>query len=563
MTFSSFEHAKRAAAEAAERYNLTIFTPTGVHRAGAISVLRMFAQARAEGNLDRAQLILNSVPIEETETKPAISHVIGVGLGRLDEWARQPKAKRIVAAAKPQPWNAAAGKAARRILELAGRGKAFDGLQDLHLRFGGLDVMEGTAVAVAAVVRAFATRNKLTVLDACDALLGGEDDLRLVGVLTTEDHLQLEEFEQWIRDGGADGGEEAEAQAVVEAAYALFSVARMNGLDPHDPRDIPQLLDVISTAFAEAVDEDPDDADAALGLLHETLHDYIHFQLEVGDAPDEWEDAHEWAEDALMGGDHNPLADLFDELSTGPAGDVHERLAAVSQLRIVSAVPDLLKWIGKGRPASPSGTAKRADIQEVAAFLGVHAVGVNSRPAEPADAGEPPLDLVDAPSSPEPHAVMSMNEIPELYAWWSALQLAAVIKVTASRVRPGEQASAWLSDEGASLQSMEMVAGFFLTNFITGDRTSRSAAFTEWDRRASAVLIERLIHAVSQGTHEPPATDEMQLLTRRTDRQLWRLDRLGLLHLGPDGSIDVPVGLRLAILRGVLTASAFLNIDLD
>lgn len=563
MTFSSFEHAKRAAAEAAERYNLTIFTPTGVHLAGAISVLRMFAQARAEGNLDRAQLILNSVPIEETETKPAISHVIGVGLGRLDEWARQPETKRIVVAAKPQPWNAAAGKAARRILELAGRGKAFDGLQDLHLRFGGLDVMEGTAVAVAAVVRAFATRNKLTVLDACDALLGGEDDLRLVGVLTTEDHLQLEEFEQWIRDGGADGGEEAETQAVVEAAFALFSVARMNGLDPHDPRDIPQLLDVISTTFAEAVDEDPDDADAALGLLHEILHDYIHFQLEVGDAPDEWEDAHEWAEDALMGGDHNPLADLFNELSTGPAGDVDERLTAVSQLRIVSAVPALLKWIGKGRPVSSSGTAKRADIQEVAALLGIRAVGVNSRPTEPADAGEPPLDLVDAPSSPEPHSVMSMNEIPELYAWWSALQLAGVIKVTASRVRPGEQASAWLSEEGASLQSMEMVAGFFLTNFITGDRTSRSAAFAEWDRRASAVLIERLIQAVSQGTDEPPATDEMQLLTRRTDRQLWRLDRLGLLRLGPDGSIDVPVGLRLAILRGVLTASAFLNIDLD
>lgn len=63
MTFSSFEHAKRAAAEAAERYNLTLFTPTGAHLASAISVLRMFAQARAEGNLDRAQLILNSVAI--------------------------------------------------------------------------------------------------------------------------------------------------------------------------------------------------------------------------------------------------------------------------------------------------------------------------------------------------------------------------------------------------------------------------------------------------------------------------------------------------------------------
>lgn len=422
--------------------------------------------------------------------------------------------------------------------------------------------MEGTAVAVAAVVRAFATRNKLTVREACDALLGGEDDPGLLGVLTLEDHLQLEAFEQWIRDGAAHGGEEARSDAVVEAAFAIFSVARMNGLDPHDPRDIPQILDDIAGAFAEAVDEDPDDADAALGLLHETLHDYIHFQLEVGDAPIEWEDAHEWAEDALVGGDHNPLAELLDELSAGPAGDVDERLAAVSQLRIISAVPALLGWIGDGRPTSPSGTARRADVETVAGLLGIRAVGVNSRPRQPVGENAPEFGFGEVPQ-PETLAVLSMNEIPELVAWWSALRMAGVIEVASSRLRPGAQAELWLSGEGAPLESVEMVVGIFLAKFIANDPTTgRSGARSVWDRRASALLVDRLIGSVAEGTARPePTHEDLEALTRRTDRQLWRLDRLGLVHLSPDRCIDIPVGLRLSVLRGALTASAFLGGD--
>lgn len=542
-----------ALARATERYNLALFTPMGTHRSGAITVLRMFAQARADGDLDRAHSILANVQPDADEPWPAVSHVIGAGLGLLDEWSRRADLKRALGTVKPQPWSMDAGKAARQILAAARRGAAFAGIDELIRRFGGLVVLQGTAVAIAAVIRAVAMKRKISVVEACDLILPGEDSLDEDGALTADDYRVIDQFRAWF---AADDpySEQSEIDNLTGIVSILCEMARERDLNPHDPQDIQPLIELIDKAV-------PEEEAAVRNSLLRALDEYVHFQLETTKDPDGWEDAHALVEQALSPTD-NPLLHLFQELMAGAATTADERQAALSALPVVSAVPQLLTWIGRGRPASPSGATRRSDIESVAALLGVAAVGVNRRSREPLTEEELELKWDPVASLSTPLEAMSMNEVPELSAWWAALTHAEIIEPAASRLRPGAEAVTWLSNEGPTLDAMETVASIFTARLITHEmETSRSEFFLGWDTMIARMVLMRLVAALTpeDGGLSAPEPGPLEILAPRTDRVLAELARQGIIVLGQDGTVEIPAGLRLMVVRSVLAAGAALS----
>lgn len=539
-----------ALARATERHNLMLFSPTGRDLAGAIMVLRTFAKARADGDLEHAEYVLHAVQPDATENWPAVSHVIGLGLGKLDEWSRDKDLRKALASAKPQPWNAAAGKAARQILEFARDGSAFARLDVLVRRFGGLAILEGTAVAVAAVVRTAAVRRRSTLDEACDALLPGDDAPKLLTTLTDEDHEVLDAFGGWYEAKLAEAELSTSPEDISEALdllAAAFSVARHRGVDPHDPHTMPDMLDALTSTMDEL--GAPEDE---LHFLFLALSDYVQFELEVSTTPDDWEDALDQVLAVLPEGtDDDPLAWL------APSAMIEsdeQRRAAFDSLPIVRAIPELLGWLGKSRPCSPAGYVRRAEIEAVARMLGIDAVGVSRKPP-PSVEGEVG-DRLHTPSGP--HSVLSMGEVRELAAWWHALIAAGVIEVTATRLRPGPTAGHWREGQEAPLELVASLVEHFVSAFVVHDVASASSpVLVGWELAVSNMLTVRLSHAALPRDDEEPATPtdpSATWLTARTDRELADLARQNIVEIDQHRQVTVPAGLRSAVVQGVVRA---------
>lgn len=158
-----------ALARATERHNMQLFTAVGEHHRLALAVLRMATEAYAEGNHELAGAVVASVPSDPTPTMPSVAHVIGTGLGLLDEWHT---VRTGGLGAVPLPaGDAETVAAARDILARAGSGRALDGLGELIRRYFGKRVLEATALAVAGSVVALADRDGIPVRDAVSHLL--------------------------------------------------------------------------------------------------------------------------------------------------------------------------------------------------------------------------------------------------------------------------------------------------------------------------------------------------------------------------------------------------------
>jgi hypothetical protein len=139
---------------AVERHNMARFTPVGQAREYAVTTLRLVVEAVAEDNTALAAAILDSVPPEAPEGNSAtIAGCTGVALGQLDEWlsGRHPNAPAGLAQQTRLPAGHWIGeRAATDILVLAGKGRAFRSLHTLTVQQGGLHVLYGSALALAA-----------------------------------------------------------------------------------------------------------------------------------------------------------------------------------------------------------------------------------------------------------------------------------------------------------------------------------------------------------------------------------------------------------------------------
>lgn len=155
------ETLQRAMNRAVERHNMALFTPVGDAREVAVTALRLVVEAIADDDTTLASAILDQVQPESPDnTTPTVSACIGITLGLLDDWlsGADPTAPTRLAGRVRLPkghWNGE--RAARDILALAGKGRAFRTLGSFITRHGGPQVLNGSALALAATIRAWSS----------------------------------------------------------------------------------------------------------------------------------------------------------------------------------------------------------------------------------------------------------------------------------------------------------------------------------------------------------------------------------------------------------------------
>jgi len=556
-----------ALARVTEQHNLKLFTPVGERRSQSLTVLRQFSEALSRGDDALAMAIATAIQPEPTETLPAVSHVIGAGLGLLDTWSTNPELQDVLEHPHIPPWQRQARAAARTILARAREGRAFDSLNDLIIRYQGLAVFDGTALAVAASVEAVALDRGVDVDQAFDELLaedarppvaggsqapsrGSKTSTRAKHVSghpgrrdqNRSDYAAIRTFGVWLRSQ-----ETIAAPSVDEETRmfeALLKAARDAGIDFATPFGLERLVDEICL-----LDED-DHSFAAAALA--TLDDYVHFRLQTSDDHSGWAGAHEEVELAMD--EISPSMGILDDvIELADQIDPEDLRAAFAETRVAAMVPALLEWIGKGRKCSSTGALRRTDIAQTAAMLGISAVGVNRLPPyEPGAASS----SAAGDGSPSTIYAMSMYDVPLLAPWWAALRTAEVIQTTATMVRPGPTAAEWLAETLPPMELAEKVIGIFIAEMLLQDL--RRCGW--YEEEVVALTVARLIRALTPGdevlTQEESALNLM-LEPRVTDK-LRLLEQMGLAEWADD-EIIVPPLLRGVVARGLLVTGAMLE----
>jgi hypothetical protein len=154
---------------AVERRNMTRFTPVGHARGLAVTTLHLVIEAVAGGDTALAAAILDQVePESPGDTAPTVAACIGVALGLLDDWLTG--GSRQTPPGLGQHVRLPAGhwtgeRAATDILVLARKGRAFASLDTLIARQGGMHVLYGSALSLAATIQAWAAQTDTPVSD--------------------------------------------------------------------------------------------------------------------------------------------------------------------------------------------------------------------------------------------------------------------------------------------------------------------------------------------------------------------------------------------------------------
>ncbi len=149
-----------ALSRAAERHNMTRFTPVGHARDLAVTTLRLVIGALADGDTALAAALLEQVPPDSPDhTTATVAGCIGVALGLLDDWltGSDPHAPAGLGRRVSLPAGHWLGeRAATDILVLARKGRAFASLDTLIARQGGEHVLYGSALTLAAAAQTWA-----------------------------------------------------------------------------------------------------------------------------------------------------------------------------------------------------------------------------------------------------------------------------------------------------------------------------------------------------------------------------------------------------------------------
>jgi hypothetical protein len=156
---ADIETLQRAMNRAVERRNMALFTPVDETRDLAAATLRLVVEALAEDDSNLASAILDQVQPESPDNSaPTVSACMGMALGLLDDWlgVHDPATPPGLADRVRLPKGHWQGeRAARDVLALAGKGRAFRALGSLITRQGGPQVLYGSALALAAAIRAW------------------------------------------------------------------------------------------------------------------------------------------------------------------------------------------------------------------------------------------------------------------------------------------------------------------------------------------------------------------------------------------------------------------------
>ncbi|UVI36201.1 hypothetical protein [Brevibacterium spongiae] len=559
-----------AAMEKAQaEYNRRLFTPVGAHRGLALGKLRSFSHAFAEGDIKRAEAVVASLPSDPEDFSPSVAQVTGAAMGLVDEWftddVHGPKLGGVMA----PKWSAKKSRAvARDILALAHKGRVVDSLDRLISSNSGLPVLEGSMLAVAAVVVRLTKRDKVSAEDVIEELmplggypepvagtyspadrvvqdvqdvqgdsamekdlpewLGGSSadvnhaagtrqdvDAKMDEVEKTVVEMPLyQRFRDWLAEDYDDVDRDSE---IFDAVHLLFCIAVSSGADISEPEGIDDLLDVLES-FAvegrEAAENDDDESPSMAIFIDslEALDDYLRFRAETDETPERWADARARAEAASMRTDPLPSA-LMAAIEANALSE--EALAEpVPNNRIVTGVAGILDWIGESRPLTGTGRVKRADIAEAAGKFGINAVGVAS----------------NARYEDGVNYARSADEVPVLEAMWAVMQSAEITEITGTKVRPGSAADQWRSGEVSVDAALPVIGAFIYERLLdTIEMVDGN------DYAAPAITIaQRLLEVVApDSAPERPELDIDESLAQSIDKwlaeELQELTELGLL----------------------------------
>jgi hypothetical protein len=154
---------------AMERHNMALFTPVGRARELAAATLRLAAEAITDSDTKLAAAILDQAQPESPDGSEAtVSGCIGLALGLLDQWLASHDTTAPAGLAKLTRLPAGhwtGERAARDVLTLARKGRAFASLDALITRQGGRHVLYGSAIVLAAALQAWARHAGSPVTD--------------------------------------------------------------------------------------------------------------------------------------------------------------------------------------------------------------------------------------------------------------------------------------------------------------------------------------------------------------------------------------------------------------
>lgn len=332
----------------------------------------------------------------------------------------------------------------------------------------------------------------------------------------------LREFEDW-----ANGVYGEDASGLRTLLASLVDLLHGEDLDLSDPEDVDPILDLVFEFDDDVV------VDGTLDLLH----DYVHFRLDTSDDP-RWTVAHDLVEDSIGDGDPDVAAieAMLDEV--GEVSPEQQR-AALARLPIVSAVPEFLRWVDRGRPITPSGSLLRADFEPVAAMLGVRALGVNRRPS-----------IADADLGVQ--YALTMSDVPAVAAWWSAMLHAELIGRSAGRVKPGADAAHWGSSSDDDLS--EMLAAFTIAFVIAGADYRTYAPGERIAQLTSRLLLNALAPELAESDDSDASDPADRHFELDAPARLSTLRALGVVSVDDAGDVVVTEGLGRVVAKAVIIA---------
>lgn len=562
-----------AAFEGPDVHRLARFTPVGRDRERVFAALLEFTEQLALPDDEQgllAQRVLDSIVGEPTADRPSAAHVIGECLGLVDAWLDAGRYARVLSGLPLVPFASKAREVAAELQRMAASGRAFALLRPMLDRYGIELLRDGVMLLAAGVILALARFEHVDPALAFARLSGTAPPGPAADGLvppTVTGSGELVDFEMaLVRLGDPHAAELAERLA------ALVGSPEAEGLRLQVPTDYAALLAVITAM--------PDDIDSA--SCHYALHSYVHYRLrEVDPHSPDWAAAHALFPDGL-GVDSSELSQVFDAIDEAQAIPIADLRNALVGLRPVVAVGALLRWIGPSRHTTAARAVRPGDIAEVAAMLGIEAKGVvrvssGSRGGEAAG-----LAAHDPPPGTQPRQriyARSMWGVPALGHWWIALQVAGVIEVTATRVRPGpaiaREHNEWPDDAAVTRLCAALVAEMLTDGLHTEDGWASDATMyvlEEVLQRAPELLQPAGYRECTQAPIGPgiPQGDRAMTAGRPRPAQIQqgatRRIRL-LLEYGfaeeRDGGIVVPPLLRGIVAQGILRALDLFAREID
>jgi hypothetical protein len=246
--------------------------------------------------------------------------------------------------------------------------------------------------------------------------------------------------------------------------------------------------------------------------------------------------------------DSAPQVPATAQPATGVGHDVDN---AVTATPVVGAVASLVEWVGKGKPVTASGQLRRADIEPVAALLGLHAQGVAKRPSE-AENGT----LSDAAN---PLQVRAASEITALALWWDLLVRGDVLQLSGTRVKVGDSAAKYATEMSAE-DGEALLAAFVLWSMNTLLQAEKDPAKKPGvpAEEAAAQIGHALVEAANAAQPvNTPAERPLPQGAPQAVETLLALEDLRILGRTSEGQLTVPLGLRNAVLNAVAGMKAY------